>query len=253
MAILQYRLGKLPARVDRRTLRLERYALDLPTPPASVDYTPAVLALGGFPMLLNDSLGDCAIAGPGHLEQTWSDNAGVPFAPADAQILAAYEAIGGYDPTNPGSDQGCNLLDVMNAWRQTGIAGNVITAYAQARPSDQAEMKNVICLFGGAMLGVQLPDSVCQGDLLANPWDDTVTDPPSPYNGHCVVVVGYTQAGLSVVTWGAVKFMSWKFLAAYADEAYAVLSPQWFNPTSGKDPAGLDLPSLLSDLQAVTA
>ena len=43
-----------------------------------------------------------------------------------------------------------------------------------------------------------------------------------------------------------------KVFAAYCDEAYAPLSPDWIG-ANGLDPAGLDLVALQTDLQAVAA
>src|SRR4051812_17423635 len=91
-------LGKLPPRYDARTLRLEHY-LDLsalPPPPLECDWTAKVGAKWG--MMLNDRIGDCAIAAPGHMMMAWTANAGRPFVPTDAQVLAAYSAVSGYDP-----------------------------------------------------------------------------------------------------------------------------------------------------------
>jgi hypothetical protein len=62
----------------------------------------------------------------------------------------------------------------------------------------------------------------------------------------------YNMDGVQVVTWGALKQVTWRFLAAYADEPFAVLSSDLLNG-SGKCPAGFDLPTLQTDLQAVSA
>lgn len=99
------------------------------------------------------------------------------------------------------------------------------------------------------MLGVALPDSVVTGDLLANPWDDSVTDDADPENGHCIVASDFAD-GLSVETWGAVKPLSYGFAGRYIDEAYAVFSQDWLC-ADGNCPAGIDAALLQQDLEEI--
>ena len=75
---------------------------------------------------------------------------------------------------------------------------------------------------------------------------------PNPNNGHCVPAVAYDQRFIYVVTWGAIKTMSRRFYDAYADEAFAVLSPDWINKKVGTSPSGFDMAALTQDLTAVS-
>jgi len=50
-----------------------------------------------------------------------------------------------------------------------------------------------------------------------------------------------------VVTWGALEMMTWSFWAAYCDEAYAIVSPDYLDGKQ-KAPQGFSLPELQSDL-----
>ena len=45
--------------------------------------------------------------------------------------------------------------------------------------------------------------------------------------------------------------MTWGFLDAYCDEAWAILSPDWFN-VKQKAPSGFDLAALQKDLEEIT-
>ena len=76
---------------------------------------------------------------------------------------------------------------------------------------------------------------------------------PNPINGHCIPAVGYDERNLYVVTWGALKPMSWQFYDAYADEVFAVLSNDWINAKLGVAPSGFNLAALNQDLAAITA
>ena len=60
----------------------------------------------------------------------------------------------------------------------------------------------------------------------------------------------YDADGVHVVTWGQLMPVSWKFLAAYADEPYAILSPDILG-VDGKCPVGFDLETLRKDLAYV--
>src|SRR6516162_4409976 len=95
-------------------LRLERYLKStLPPAPASVDFSakgqPALSNIYG-----NDRLGDCVIAGGYHVVATETGNAGQLFTATPEQIIADYEAIGGYNPDDPNSDRGCDEPTALN-------------------------------------------------------------------------------------------------------------------------------------------
>ena len=117
---------------------------------------------------------------------------------------------------------------------------------------EMVEVEDAINLFGCAYVGIALPDSVLQGeDLLANPWDTPgAIWTPNPNNGHCVLAVAYDGNGMTVVTWGASKRMSWDFWAACGDEAYALDAPAWFD-ANGRSPSGYSSDDLNADLQAI--
>jgi hypothetical protein len=157
------KLGRQPKRTDRRTFKLSKYLKisELPAAPPAVDWTKAVPQYG---MLLNDQLGDCVIAGMMHLAMGWQANAGTtPSAPSDAEVVAAYSAIGGYNSADPSTDRGCNMLDALNYWRSTGISiaaqNSRIAAFAEVNLANDAEVKAALWLFGGLLTGFQMPES----------------------------------------------------------------------------------------------
>ena len=235
------KLGKRPARQDDRTLRLGAYmaAEVIPAAPVSVDYASEVTS---WPMLANDVHGDCTCAAAGHLVLGWSAREGHPKQVTDDDVLGLYGLV------NHGVDDGAVCLDVLNAWRQTGLAGDQIAAYAAVDISQPAHLRAALWLFGGLYLGVQLPLAV-QG---ADAWTVVPGSPgcdPGSWGGHAVSVHGYDAEGLTVVTWGRTLRCSWEFLAAYCDEAYAVLDEtDWLG-----DVPGIDLEQLRADLAAVAA
>jgi hypothetical protein len=230
------KLGKQPARHDDRTLDLARYTASLPAAPSSFNVAPNK----AWPMYANDRIGDCTIAALGHQIEAWGAR-----SPSEQDVVAAYSAITGYDPADPSSDQGAVELDVLNYWRKTGVAGDRIVAYAKVNPLDASHVRSGCWLFGGLYIGLALPIAAQRQSVwhMASGPDAA----PGSWGGHAVNVIGYSSRGVYVVTWGAVKRMTWAFWRTYCDEAYALLSADWHSPQ------GLDLAQLQADLQAVTA
>ncbi|MGB6874974.1 MAG: hypothetical protein WBD87_02970, partial [Candidatus Acidiferrales bacterium] len=74
---------------------------------------------------------------------------------------------------------------------------------------------------------------------------------PGSWGGHAVPVLAYDSDGLTCITWGAKKRMTWAFFAQYCDEAYAPLSHDWFS-AQGIDPSGIDFAALSADLHQLT-
>jgi hypothetical protein len=245
------KLGKQPTRHDPRTLLLATYISPgkLPVAPAAAGWTAKV---PNWPMMKNDTIGDCTCAAAGHLIECWSANAATIVVPTDDQIIAAYSAITGYNPATGANDNGANELDVLNYWRQTGIANQKIGAYVALEPGNHNHVEDAVFLFGGCYIGLALPVSA-QNQAI---WSVPAGGPkgqgaPGSWGGHAVPVVAYDSRGLVCVTWGELKRMTWTFWDAYCDEAYAIISPEWFNDQQ-KAPSGFDLAQLSQDLQMVT-
>lgn len=241
------KLGKKAAVHDPRTLRLANY-LDLsllPVLPASIDWSDGISNWG---MMLNDSLGDCTCAAAGHLMMLWSANDGKMFTPADADILAAYEAVGGYKPSDASTDNGAIEVDVLNFWTNEGIAGDKIAAYAYINAKNQHLVMAAVDLFGGCYVGVALPVSAQN----QHPWH--ITDgpdaEPGSWGGHAIPIVAYDEDGLTCITWGTKQKMTWDWFFKYCDEAYAILDSKWFGDDNTA-PNHFNLAQLQSDLKAL--
>ncbi len=248
------KLGKKAAKKDQRTFALRNYLRAVKLPPVP-DHATWSAKVPEFPMYLNDQIGDCAIAGPAHLLQVWSFNdVDTPdFTPSDDQVIREYMKVGGYDPTNPGSDNGCILLDVMNTWRRDGLCGHKIGAYVGVNPQEHDMVAAAIHLFGGLTIGLRMPSAwqTMQGTWKApsrfhrfGPWA------PDSWGGHCVIVVDYDETTVTAVTWGGLQKLSWNALQSYCDEAFAAISVDWLGP-DGKAPNGFDTRALAADLAAL--
>src|SRR5271170_6637603 len=142
-------------------------AMTLPAPPASVDWTHGLTSFG---MMLNDTLGDCTCAAVYHARQIWTANAGTEITEADSCVLALYEAVGGYNPSNPNSDNGANEQDVLTYLLNTGapIANNLrdkIVAFVEVDPRNIDDVKRTINDCGVAYIGFNVPSSLMSMDI----------------------------------------------------------------------------------------
>jgi hypothetical protein len=244
------KLGKLAPRHDARTLQFANYidADKLPVLPAKYDWSNKIKKWG---MMKNDTLGDCTCAAAGHLIMEWTADTGVMVTPTDNDIVKAYSAITGYDPKTGKNDNGAVETDVLNFWRQSGIAGHKIFAYAGLEPKNHNHVQEAVYLFAGCYIGLSLPVSAqTQKVWSVPPGGATGKGAPGSWGGHAVPVVAYNTTGVTVVTWGALKRMTWGFWDAYCEESYAIISPDFIK--KGTTPLGFDLAALQVDLKDIT-
>lgn len=244
------RLGKLPKKVDRRTLQMADYSPpDIATLalPESLDWSPAVrggLLTWRWPMYRNDTISLCAVASPAHMIEGWTANVGNQVTLGEDNVVKAYKDISGYDGTEA-TDTGCAMLDVNNYWRKTGIGGHQIDSFVEVNPQHVYEVKAALAWFGGVSIGLDLPVSAQRQTT----WD-VVSNDGGLWGGHAVNVVAYSLAGLLVVSWGTLYWMSWEFFLRYCTEAYAIKAKDWFG-ASGLAPSGFDDASLTEDLAMI--
>lgn len=244
------RLGKAQPRMDHRTLRMANYlAADLPPAPEGVDWLAKLPDSLG--MMMNDQLGDCTCAAIGHIIQAWTGNNGSMLTLPDSAILQAYEAFCGYIPGRPETDQGGVEMGVLSGFRNVGVGGVKIDAFVSLQPQNREHVKLAVDMFGGAYIGLALPITAQSQDVWSLAIGQGFRAAPGSWGGHAVVVEQYDPSGLTCITWGQKKRMTWSFWDAYCDEAYAAVSPLW--ATAGKPaPSGFDYAQLLADLQAVS-
>jgi hypothetical protein len=243
VTVPDFRLGKKAPRRDPRTLKLADYRTGSLSAPPQAHWGHGL----PFAMLGNDAYGDCVEAGFAHQVQMWCDRAGQPFVPDDAETLGAYTAITGFNPADPVTDQGTDMLTACNYWRSPGLAGHEITAYLSVSPKDRGEVSEAVAFYGGLYLGLALPLSA--QNQLGEVWT-VVTGPDAAagsWGGHCVVASGYDDNVVWFISWGKIYAMTWDFFATYCDEAYVLLSRDWMR-ASGVSPSGLAWGQLQGDL-----
>jgi hypothetical protein len=236
-------LGKLPAVFDQRTLRLENY-MDIPKLPPLPETSDWFAKASKFPMYKNDEIGNCAIAAPPHMIQTWTANAG-----RHEQIIDEKTIVDTYFELTSGQDSGLNMLEVLKYWRKAGIAGHKIGAFAAIDPQNIISLRYANYLFGGLYMGFLLPTSCEKQKVWDVPRGGPVGDgTPGSWGGHAVNGGVTTPRIMKVGTWGMEMSVTMNFVGTYSDESYAIISLEWFT-TEHKTPSGFYWKDLLSDLK----
>jgi hypothetical protein len=248
-----------PAKLAK-VLPLKKYITDkLPAPPAGTNNAAAATeALSQ--MYENDQLGDCVIAGCGHVEGVITANAGDQLIYTNDQIITEYEVCG-YDPSQgpPGNnptDQGCEIVDVLQYWQQSGFpAGSrQIVGYLSIDATNQTEVMQATWLFQNVIIGLDLPDAWINPFPNASGFVWDLAGQPDPDNGHCPPIIDYNADGAIVSTWGLTGTMTWEAVnyycaAAQGGEAYVVLTQDILNQASQLSPTGLSWAQLEADFE----
>ena len=238
----QYALGrKTPAKTEPLFRFSPVLAATVPTPPVTLA---AIADAARANVFNNDRLGDCVIADQYHFFGNITALAGSCFVGTSAQVIHDYEQVGGYNPLNPFSDNGCNIGDAMAYYVATGYPNGAKNAgYFQLDPTNTTAFKQIIWLTGGACIGASMPNDWVGKDMPQADgfvWD--VAGSPNDGNGHCFEAVGYTAAGVLINTWGMVGTLTWaavaKYLVSHAGGELWARVNQAMMPASGKSAAG---------------
>jgi hypothetical protein len=264
--------GRQPFDRSRPHLTLERY-LDPRTSLSRAGLPPVALTaevdratkVPSWPMFCNDTLGCCTIAGLGHMFNAWTAYAaGTELQIADAEILRAYSAVGGYDPNagppgdNP-TDQGCQMQDVLAYAKKHGIADatgkmhKVAGFAAFGNPVDEMLLGQVLDVFGTVYTGFNVQQAIEEQFSEGKPW---TYHPGEPYvGGHCVVLqkrdpVKQKAGFLNYVTWGAMTEATAGWLTHTVEECWAVVTQDWLT-ANGTSIEGMALTKLLADMEYV--
>jgi hypothetical protein len=252
MSFKNFKLGKLPAKFDPKTLQFSNYVEPslLPSVPKNYNWGKKVKS---WTMMKNDEVGNCTIATAGHMIQTWTSNIGKIHVVSDKEVITAYSGVSGYNPKTGDNDNGAVMLDVLKYWKKTGIGEHKITGYVQVQPKNRGHIQAAIYLFGTIDVGISLPASIEQQTGPGLKWDVPKEGlngdgEPGSLGGHAVNIVSYDSTGVLLVTWGFLQFATWRFVEAYCDEIYAVLSGDWINAKE-KSPSGFNLSQLQLNLK----
>ena len=254
-----FRLGRRRPVAHCPRLSLGSYLMrSLAPPPATCDYTPSA-ASALAQMYGNDTLGDCVIAGMGHVVGVLTGNAGgPPFVYTSPQIITLYEAIGGYDPNNPATDQGCDEQTALNYWENNGApaGSHQIAGWLAVDATNQVECQTAMYLFENLFFAVELPDAWINPAPATSGFVWDVAGAGNPQSGHAFVGVGYDGNGVAISTWGMTGTVTYAAMAAYATTTaggglYTVVSQDALNNVTKKAPNGFDWSQLVADFDSM--
>lgn len=250
ISMSMFKLGKLPKKVDARTLQLKSFLMykNLPPLPDIYDVDSAFANFSNNHMFGNDTYGDCVIAGRAHMTlrfEEFEENKLLPVT--DSEVTTEYfKETGGFD-------SGLVMLNSLNEWRKSGwtVAGKTydIHAYAEIDKNNHNELKYTVLLLRGAYTGFSVPQSAIDQFDAGKSW--TVVNGSPIIGGHCVYIKAYNATGPICVTWGRDQQMTWGFWDTYFDEAYGVIDNRniWCDPAT--DP--LNLTELDAQLAEITS
>ena len=257
---MKYKLGLKPVLAQPRVTLASYYTSDLPTLESlkfPLGHADAIQPK----MFLNDRIGDCAIAGS--IEEIRLANAlrGVTVNFDDADAIANYSFITGYQPgpeitdpvdapPNP-TDQGTDVHDLYEYRKNTGFVdadGNrhKIVAYAGLTRGDFDELLIALSLFDMVGIGIQVPDFAEAQFEAGQPWH-LVKRGFGIEGGHYIPIVGaQSNTVADLFTWGAKTGIEMDFYEKLNTVAVVALTEEMF--TADKSPEGVDFNALAKDL-----
>jgi hypothetical protein len=165
----------------------------MPTPPAVFSYSKGLQ----YPILGNDTRGDCFYTACAHAAQTWTGSAGAEVTFNPAAVVARYLQIAG-------GDNGLNDALMMPEWRG-GIVGprgpHKILDEMTVNPQDDASTALAMWAFCGLLYTASLLDAWYANPKPGDVWDAVGT--PDPNAGHAIHLTGKEAAGTyELQTWG---------------------------------------------------
>jgi hypothetical protein len=266
---ITFRGGRKPPHPEEShpRLKLGRFLTGTyPAAPAIVDY---VSKVADWPMYGNDQYGDCVWAMIGHtIEAATTYGRGKTVEVAEADVLKGYSDVTGFDAGDPSTDQGTVIQDALSYWRKTGVGGHKILAFAEVDHTNPDEVDAALYLFGHLELGINFPAVAMEQFNAGQPWD-VVPDDGGNEGGHAIdlgvvrpqmstaipprpVLVGRNVRGnYEIITWARVQEMTPAFFARYVEEAWVVLTPEWYD-AQGRNPEGIDAAALGEGFTALT-
>lgn len=240
---LGWRRSTPEQRVGRPTL--SKYFPTIPTAPPEQRVTPVT----AWPVYCNQDHACCTVSALAHMVEVFSqETTGTAETVSDSDILAFYGLVDG------GQDAGADEITVLQTWRKTplgSLSDSTIDAFAALEDLGNLALVKAACwLFSGLYIGIALPLTAQTQEVWDVAPDMPDRNAPGSWGGHAVSVIQYDAQGVTVVTWGAEKRMTWEFWRTYVEEAYAVLPTDFQGMHTKLLPCGFDYNQLQTDLLA---
>lgn len=240
----ELKLGKLPPRIDKRTIRLAAIIRKelLPPLPNSYDIDEALGGIEDSFTFNNTKYGDCVVAARAHQTLRFEK-----FEQGHQIEITDQEVIDQYFKESGGGDWGLILLESLKRWRKEGwpVGDQTYTIYAFASINwkNHTEVKHCIHLLNGVNFGMKVYQKDIDQFNAGEPWHLTGED-GDYLGGHGVYLhaFGYDSDGVLCMTWGKRQAMSWDFWDKRVDEAFGIVDNRndWMAENSPVDVVKLD-------------
>lgn len=239
-------LGKRPAMVDTRNLKLIKYLPpELPPVPPAVHWYDVKCA-NSWGMDGNDKYGNCVIVTAAHIIDCSRSNESLEDNRlSDEEVIKLSTEMGALD--------GYWVLERLKWWRQRGMWGTKITAFCDV-DVDHDLLRSAINIFGHADIGLSMPMAWESTDVwdTGNGWKFQ----KGSWGGHSVPLIGYETRGSTIIyylcTWGHIGIITSQAIDAYCDEAYVSILPEWY-ARDQITPSNFNLQQLQFDLAQIEA
>lgn len=249
----QLKLGKGPAVIPPRTLKMSNILRALPPIPDSFDVDDQLQPITDTHVFANDKVGDCVVAEAGHQILRFEKfQQGIVLPITDQEILNDYFLETG------GPDSGLIMVNHLNWWKNKGIliGGKTYTidAFANINQLDPVEVAATMYLLRGASLGLALPISAQAQWDNSQPWTLT-TGPdaqPGSWGEHCTFLKrkekALTKVRYALITWGKEQEVDEDWFTTYCNEAWGIVD----NKDSWLSSDPLDIKALEAYLAEIT-
>ena len=248
-------------KVIRQARATERILDQLgPAPSASPGYSgnADLITHGDLGMLGNDQYGDCVFADIAHriMVRTAQAGQGAIVTPTQAETLALYTEVTGFDPNDPSTDHGGDLVTAAEYMQKTGMLIGGVRHTEDGNgiidPANIDHIKWAICLFGCAPAGWKFPQSGMAQFDAGQPFDivPSTSVPSSPDHDMLILEYRPQEPCWMVATWGKRWEMTTAFLKACLSEVVPVGASD-FICANGLAPSGVNLPQILQLLSEI--
>jgi hypothetical protein len=196
--------------------------------------------------------GDCVWAGAAEETKLFTAEGSAEAKFTGANAISDYSIVTGYVPSTGANDNGTDVRTAMSYRRKTGIidqAGNrhKIGAYLALEPGNLTHLYAAIYLGHAVGIGIQFPNSAMDQFNAGHSW--SVVSGATIESGHYIPAVAKRPGGLTIWTWARPVLMTTRFLQAYCDEAWAILSPEMLK--AGRSSEHFDYQRLAKDIAAL--
>lgn len=208
-------------------------------------------------MYMNSTLGCCVVSSKQHIERllvaegTGADT--VTFS--DDTTVDNYELFGNYNPNDPDSDQGCDMLTAARLWLTKGIADDTGTRHKpgialQLQPGNWEQLLYAAYYFE-VDLGILVTPQMQQAFQDEQPWDLPDFNLNDVEGGHCVPVMARKDGQAELITWGAPQLLTKALYTAPQFNTITMCYASQENLRNGIDLEGLSWSDMRSDIKKV--